>query len=515
MDDRFENNIENENSQTAHTADNNQHAEVNEPIPTETDGIKPAESAAQPTPPVYNYYSSYNSQGGDPFQQPSGSYYSAPVPPANQGFPYGSPAQYNPYARSLPNGQYGVNQQGYPYGAPNVYTQPVEPKVPTDDTLNDNIEAVNFPPAEKVKSSGIRLFVMLICVVIALCAGLSGGYLLSNSDSKRVTQGDGNFSGISTVGGNTGGNVAEKGIAAAIDSVVGIVTYSANDLSTTSLSSGIIISDDGYILTNDHIYVDIKSPQFLIYLNDGSEYEAQFVAGDARSDLAVLKINATGLKKATFADSSGLAVGQSVAAIGCPGDLSLASSVTRGIISGVNRRISVNSNYSMKLIQTDAAINPGNSGGALINEDGQVVGVNSSKIVSTGYEGICFAIPSNVAVKVADDLINSGRVMNRAKLGISYQVIDALTAKENNKVTGLNIVSIEKSSNLYGHGFTGGDIITHINGERINGSGNFLDIIESCKPGDSVTLTIRKQNGGDRDITIQLIEDSGGSSYVK
>lgn len=396
-----------------------------------------------------------------------------------------------------------------------VAPAPVPIPTPSEEEIESNIKAITLAddlPADSGK--GVRLFALLVAVIIALCAGLTGGYLLAGGAGDSSSVGNG-FVGVnSTDGISTGVEVAEEGIAAAINSVVGIVTYGGDENADSSLASGIIVSTDGYVLTNDHIYSEIKGAKFIVYLNDGRRFDAEFIAGDLRSDLAVLKINATDLEPATFTDSDKLYVGQSVAAIGCPGNLSLSSTVTRGIISGVNRRISVNSNYSMKLIQTDAAINPGNSGGALINSKGEIVGVNSSKIVTVGYEGLCFAIPANVASKVCYDLINYGRVVDRAQMGITYYNIDELASRTDNLPMGLQIVSVDRDSNLYGR-CTSGDIITHINGTAIAGNDTFLDIIEGCKPGDSVTLTIHKQGGADRTISIVLLEDKGGSSYKK
>ena len=177
--------------------------------------------------------------------------------------------------------------------------------------------------------------------------------------------------------------------------------------------SGIIFSEDGYIVTNAHVVDGATSLKAI--LSDGTTYEAELVGSDTLTDLAVLKIDATGLQAAEFGSSEDLRVADQVMAIGNPGGYQLNSSVTIGYVSALNRAISNSSTgYTMEYIQTDAAINPGNSGGALVNQYGQVVGINSAKISATGYEGLGFAIPAETAQPVISDLIEYGYVKDRA-----------------------------------------------------------------------------------------------------
>ncbi len=183
-----------------------------------------------------------------------------------------------------------------------------------------------------------------------------------------------------------------------------------------SEGSGIIMSEDGYIITNAHVVEGATSLK--VMTSDGETYEAQLVGSDTVTDLAVVKIDATGLTAAEFGSSEDLRVADKVMAIGNPGGHEL--SVTIGYVSALNRAIANNTTgYTMEYIQTDAAINPGNSGGALINEYGQVVGINSAKISATGYEGLGFAIPIDTAQPIISDLIQYGYVKDRAVLGIS------------------------------------------------------------------------------------------------
>ena len=160
--------------------------------------------------------------------------------------------------------------------------------------------------------------------------------------------------------------------------------------------------------------------------------------------------------------------GEPVVAIGNPGGIELAGSVTQGIVSAAEREVkSSNGGYRMKCIQTDAAINPGNSGGALINQYGQVIGINSSKIAATDYEGIGFAIAMTEAKPIIDDLLNYGYVKDRVKIGISYTEVDAILAKLNGIPAGIYVEAVEQDSDAYAKGIRQGDIITHINGKEI------------------------------------------------
>ena len=274
-----------------------------------------------------------------------------------------------------------------------------------------------------------------------------------------------------------------------------------------------ILSEDGYVLTNDHIYKDIPNAKFRVALSSGEEYPAVFVAGDSRSDIAILKMeNASGLTPVTFGKSSQCAVGEQVVAIG--NSAGLVDTVTVGYISALDRRLSGTGGYTAKYIQTDTAINPGNSGGPLVNLYGQVIGINSSKIAEVESEGICFAIPSEYALDIVQELLANGRVTGRAKLGITYTEINSVYAEINQCPTGLLIATIAEDSGLYGKGVGQGDIITHVNGKEITSSNQILDVIDEAKAGDSITLTIYKTAAGSSvTVTTPLVEYVGGSSY--
>ncbi len=302
-------------------------------------------------------------------------------------------------------------------------------------------------------------------------------------------------------------------------SVVGIVTYQMNSTWVPAgEGSGIILSEDGYIVTNAHVISGAQGIK--VVLSNSEEYEAKVIGTDARTDLAVIKIEATGLTAAALGNSDQMAAGDKVVAIGNPGGLEFAGSITQGIISAVNRQITSSGGYTMDSIQTDAAINPGNSGGALVNEYGQVIGINSSKIAATDYEGIGFAIPSNTAVPIIEDLIANGRVTGRAKIGITISgSVGEMEAQLYSVPTGVVIAGVERGSDIAAKGVQANDIITKIDGVKINTANDIYSVLEKHKPGDTITLTVfrRPVSGADQtfEVTIALFEDTGASAQVE
>lgn len=297
-----------------------------------------------------------------------------------------------------------------------------------------------------------------------------------------------------------------------LPSVVGVEKYENGSqfYEPTGLGSGIIMNTQGYIITNQHVIANADAVK--VTLENGEPYEAQIIGADERTDLAVLKINAPDLIPAEFGDSGELLVGETVIAIGNPASMQLAGSVTQGIVSALNREVSIGK-YSMTYLQTDAAINPGNSGGALVNEYGQVVGINSSKIVQEGFEGIGFAIPISDAKPIIDELINNGRVTGRVRLGIGANAVDEITARRYNVPMGLQIVTIEPDSDFANKRVQPGDIITHIDGERVYTHDELRKLLDTHKVGDTVRITLFRQSsitqGSSFDVTVTLMEDMG------
>ena len=275
--------------------------------------------------------------------------------------------------------------------------------------------------------------------------------------------------------------------------------------------SGIIATSDGYIITNAHVVEGASSLK--VTLSNGKTYEAKLIGSDSVTDLALVKIDAAGLTAAEFGSSGDLQVADTVMAIGNPGGLEFNSSVTVGYVSALNRSITNSeTGYTMKCIQTDAAINPGNSGGALVNTRGQVVGINSSKIVATDFEGLGFAIPIDSAQPVISELKQYGYVKNRAVLGVSGQYVDPLSARFSGiNVAGFFIASIN-SQYISSAGIQKGDIITAIDGKTVTSQSVITSAVAAKKPGDTVTLNIvRASTGQTFTASVKLSQATGKS----
>jgi serine protease Do len=282
--------------------------------------------------------------------------------------------------------------------------------------------------------------------------------------------------------------------------------------------SGIIISEDGYILTNDHVIADVldgdRGTKMLsgakievTLAGDGTKtYEATVVGRDAKTDVAVLKINAKGLTPAELGDSDSLKLGELAVAIGNPGGFT--GSVTAGIISGLERSLEVG-RQKYTLIQTDAAINPGNSGGALCNSKGQVIGINTVKITAVGFEGLGFAIPINDAKAIFEDLIEYNYVRGRPFLGISADSRFTKDVADRNRVPeGVLVYEVVPLSGAYKAGVKVGDIITEFDGVGIKNYNELVEEITARKPGDTVELKIYR-NGETITLQATLEEDKG------
>lgn len=288
-----------------------------------------------------------------------------------------------------------------------------------------------------------------------------------------------------------------------------------NSTSTATASgSGIIISKDGYIVTNNHVVDTSSSSSYSYYnvseaksvkvklYNDDKVYDATIVGKDSKTDLAVIKIDAQDLTPAEFANSDNVKIGEFVMAVGNP--LGLENSITDGIISAVNRQVSSNDGTVYSCIQTNAAINSGNSGGALVNSEGKVIGINTLKLSGTGVEGIGFAIPINSTLNVINDLIEHKKVL-RPYIGISAQDIDEATAKRNNLVVGVYIKAIEDFSSAEKAGLKVGDVIIKANDTTVKTFDDLEAVKNSLKIGDALKLTINR-NGAEKEITVILQE---------
>ena len=364
-------------------------------------------------------------------------------------------------------------------------------------------------------------------LVVGTCFGVPSikSKLLSNTNNISNTNSSSQNSGY--VSQTSLSNYSDTSIYAAnkiLPSIVGIkVEYNVNSLismfgnrgqtSTASASgSGIIISEDGYILTNNHIVSTSSSESYyevseatkltVTLFNDDTEYEAKIIGTDEQTDLAVIKIEKTGLSKAEFADSDNIKVGEFAMAVGNP--LGMQSSITCGVISAVNREVTDTEGKRYNLIQTDAAINSGNSGGALVNSEGKVIGINTLKLSGTGIEGMGFAIPINSTTDITSQLIQYSKV-KRPYIGISGMDLSEETAKKYNLVVGIYVKSVDDFSAGEKAGIKSGDVIIEADGKKVTKMDELNEIKNSHKIGDEMKIKIKRDNS-EKELTITLGE---------
>lgn len=270
--------------------------------------------------------------------------------------------------------------------------------------------------------------------------------------------------------------------------------------------SGIILSEDGLILTNTHVIENCDTASVTLF--DNSSYDAALVGADSTSDIAVLRIEATGLTPASFGDSAELAIGDKVAAIGNPLGETFRMTLTDGIISAIDRGISYNG-HSMTLLQTNTAINEGNSGGALFNMYGQVIGVTNMKMMSSysSIEGIGFAIPSSTIAAVADSLMQYGEVRGRTAIGVTVGAIPENVTSHYDLPTGLYVSAVEEKSDAAAKGIQQGDIITAVNGNPASATSDILTVKNTLSVGDTITFTIWR-DGETFDVDVILVDEN-------
>ena len=318
----------------------------------------------------------------------------------------------------------------------------------------------------------------------------------NNSTTQNTSQNTVTYLPTSTSDSLTTPQIYEK----TINSVVAISTYlnQGGYQQAIGTGTGIIMSEDGYIITNAHVIED--GNQITVTLNDGTEYQAQVVGSDSKVDIAVIKVEATGLTAGNFGDSDSLVHGEPAIVIGNPLGMDFAGTITDGIISSTSREVKID-NYIMNLLQTNAAVNPGNSGGPLINCRGEIVGVVSAKISVDDVEGIGFAIPINTALNVANDFIEYGYVKNRPMLGISVEVVPEQYAQFYGSQPGLKVVSVQDGSAADLAGIMPGDRIISFNGTEISTSAELDYEKDKYNIGDTVEITVLREN---QEITLDL-----------
>lgn len=399
----------------------------------------------------------------------------------------------------------------------------------------------------KKKDPGKIIFVILVCLSI-VCASVAVGMnfkddsnsLVNNSNEDVETTEPVSDAVNGPVGNGAEPNLEESPVSyskysgkgtmtpeqiyqAVKDINVGVIVYSQKD--KAGEGSGIVVGPDKtkkytYILTAAHVISD-SGVTIQVQFANGTEVDAQIVGIDAKTDVGVIRVEGADYTAATFGNSDNLAVGQTVYAIGNPGGTEFFGSFTSGMISAIDRPVpTTNSSYDLPCIQHNAAINPGNSGGALVNEYGQVIGLNSSKISSTEYEGMGFSVPTKTVLEVYNQIITYGYVKNRPMLGITYFPVStdytysSLAWKNDLPYGSIVIATIDDSSDMANQDVEVGDVITSVNGKKLESTDILLETIEKSKVGDKLTLEICRFNnkGAIQDthkITVTLVEDKG------
>lgn len=372
------------------------------------------------------------------------------------------------------------------------------------------------PPKKDKKYFGVGTMVVCIILSVLVSTGVSlsvafGSMNDDNGSDTAMSSGNSSTesessstvvnSTVISIDGNVE-SVVEAVYAKSSNSVVGIRTkasvenFFGGSTENTGEGSGVIYTSDGYIITNYHVIDEVVSAQsadssvevFLMTEPD-EPVDATIVGYNVSADLAVIKIDRKGLQAMELGNSDEVNVGQYAIAIGCPGGLEFLNSVSYGIISGLNRTITVDSIGEMELIQTDAAINPGNSGGALLNSQGQLIGINSSKFVNESFEGMGFAIPINVTIEVVKEIMDS-KDNPAPYIGIEIYKYNRDYLEQYGLPSGAAVKSVVKNAPAYTAGIRAGDIITQFNKTDINEYTDFISALDRCKPNTKVNARI-------------------------
>ena len=432
--------------------------------------------------------------------------------------PTGYSQNYNPqYTYNNYNSNYNNNNQAnqyMPYGSYNYgnnFQQPQQKK-----------------SKGKKRGCGITFLILVVVFFIAigvLISSFIGGKKTPNNvqsgDDTQMNIVESPKDKISAGDVNSAGDVYKR----VKDSSVGVLVYTRNQQSVYSEGTGVVMGLNGdktatYIVTCAHV-IEANNPQIIVQSADGTQYDAVIVGTDMKTDIGLLRVNTTELQAAEFAASDSVEVGDTVYAIGNPGGTQFFGSFTNGMVSAIGRPIDSPVGYEVACVQHTAAINPGNSGGALVNEYGQVIGINSSKIASTEYEGMGFAVPTATVKEIVDELIKNGYVSNRPVLGINFTTASqnqtySIIVKANKLPAGSIVISgIMNGSDLLNTEVKEGDMIIAVNGKDLDSYEVLLEVIENGKVGDVITLKICRvdsnYNISTFDVNVKLVEDSSTS----
>lgn len=488
-------NKNNSNNNPWETNDTSSQTTQNEPI-TEHDAFHPAQDTQYPDQRVFEQPSDIASDRMD--TQPR------PLNP-EQSYNTNTGAQQS----FDPNAQQPMNQPSHP-----AYATYQEWMHQEDNRAAKHARKLARAERRKNRKFG-RKPVLIAGSIAAACVLLVGGIAIgssmsggadNNSSSVSATSVNSNLPSVNISSPSATSTSANDGLSG--EEIYAKVSPSVVSIQAVNLTSGeggtgsgVIMSADGYIITNNHVVVDentgVQQDKITVYMSDGTSFPAEVIGLDEQTDLAVLKIGPAGttLTPAEFGDSNSLLVGEEVYAIGSPGGLDLANTITGGHISALNRDITIDDRV-MSLIQTDAAINPGNSGGALINKYGQVIGITSAKLGISYYEGLGFAIPMDTVKPIVDELIQNGYIAGRPQIGISGQNVSEQQSAAYGIPQGVRVINVDSRSNAAAAGVQANDIITGINGTEVTDMDGVNAVKDKLSAGDKITLTLYRMSTG-------------------
>lgn len=488
-------NKNNSNNNPWETNDTSSQTTQNEPI-TEHDAFHPAQDTQYPDQRVFEQPSDIASDRMD--TQPR------PLNP-EQSYNTNTGAQQS----FDPNAQQPMNQPTHP-----AYATYQEWMHQEDKRAAKHARKLARAERRKNRKFG-RKPVLIAGSIAAACVLLIGGIAIgssmsggadNNSSSVSATSVNSNLPSVNISSPSATSTSANDGLSG--EEIYAKVSPSVVSIQAVNLTSGeggtgsgVIMSADGYIITNNHVVVDentgVQQDKITVYMSDGTSFPAEVIGLDEQTDLAVLKIGPAGttLTPAEFGDSNSLLVGEEVYAIGSPGGLDLANTITGGHISALNRDITIDDRV-MSLIQTDAAINPGNSGGALINKYGQVIGITSAKLGISYYEGLGFAIPMDTVKPIVDELIQNGYIAGRPQIGISGQNVSEQQSAAYGIPQGVRVINVDSRSNAAAAGVQANDIITGINGTEVTDMDGVNAVKDKLSAGDKITLTLYRMSTG-------------------
>lgn len=485
-------------------------------IPTESVPTAAAEQPAESKQPAAEAYPSF-SEEADSFRHPF------PTEEPGRRFGYGMPQQpWQPFSQQ--SASFGTGASATPFGGISGYSMP--------ETLHQPPKKPRLPKDTRKLRAVLIILAVLVFAALLYCMVRDIYMYRTEPNAVKIT--------AETVRPNVvlemqekpeldpsdplvdeSGRYSVEGVAKVVrPSIVELYGYTESGTLVGS-GSGIIVSEDGYIVTNAHVLMD--NAVYEVVTEDGTRYDASIVGRDTKTDIAVIQIAATGLPAATIGNSDEVVVGESVVAIGNPAGLT--GSVTNGIVSGLNRQIRADSTgFDMDCIQTNAAISPGNSGGALVNMYGQVIGITSSKYVSSSYEGLGFAITINQALPVIQELMEQGYVSGRVRVGISFismqneyaqaQFSEEVGVKDP-EPDGVWITEISEDCDISHTELAVNDVIVSVEGKNVNDYDSLNAAIAGKVGGDTVKAVCRRyrKDGTYQEFTIsfQLMEDTSGN----